>query len=130
MKPAAPTDAKLKRMLGDRFAEYQSLLKLTAPCPHEWMFYGPKYGWKIKFVGKEKVLLYFTPRENSFSVGFAVRDAEREALMNSELPSATKEKLGSAKRFPEGYPLLFGVSRKSDMSPVRLVIETLMSMRS
>ena len=75
-------------MLGDSYPEYQDLLKLTASLPHEWMFYGPKYGWKIKIFTKAKVLLYLTPKENSFSLGFAVRDAEREALLKSKLPKA------------------------------------------
>jgi hypothetical protein len=129
-KLKAPTDAELKRMLGESYAEYQNLLELTAPYPHEWMFYGPKYGWKIKIIGKAKVLLYLTPQENFFRLGFAVRDAEREALLKSKLPDATKEQLKLAKRYPEGYPLLLGVSKKDDMGKVRLVVETLMSMRS
>lgn len=117
-------------MLGESFPQYQNLLELTAPYPHEWMFYGPKYGWKIKIVGKAKVLLYLTPKENSFSVGFAVRDAERDALLKSKLPKTTIDELKSAKRYPEGYPVRFEVGSKSDMNPVRLVVETLMSMRS
>ena len=129
-KPAAPSDTELKRMLGESFAEYQNLLELTAPYPHEWMFYGPKYGWKIKIIGKGKVLLYLTPQENYFRLGFAVRDAERDALLKSKLPDVNKEELKSAKRYPEGYPLLLGVSKKDDMKTVRLVVETLMSMRS
>lgn len=129
-KPDAPSDADLKRMLGDSFPEYQDLLKLTTPYPHEWMFYGPKYGWKIKIVGKAKVLLYLTPKENSFTLGFAVRDVERDALLKSKLPKATIDELKSAKRYPEGYPVRFEVGSKDDMIPVRLVVETLMSMRS
>jgi hypothetical protein len=129
-KPPAPSDAELKRMLGDSFTEYQDLLKLTASLPHEWMFYGPKYGWKIKIFTKAKVLLYLTPKENSFGLGFAVRDAEREVLLKSKLPKATKDGLQSSKRYPEGYPLLLTVGKESDMKPVRLVVETLTAMRS
>lgn len=117
-------------MLGDSFREYEDLLELTAPLPHEWMFYGLKYGWKIKIIGKAKVLLYLTPKENSFSVGFAVRDAEREVLLKSKLPKTMKDGLQSAKRYPEGYPLLLNVGKESDMKPVRLVVETLMALRS
>ena len=117
-------------MLGDSFPEYENLLELTASLPHEWMFYGPKYGWKIKIFTKAKVLLYLTPKENSFGVGFAVRDAERDALLKSKLPGTKKDELTSAKRYPEGYPLLLNVGKESDMKSVRLVVETLMSMRA
>ena len=129
-KPDAPTDAELKRMLGDSFPEYQNLLKLTASLPYKWMFYGPKYGWKIKIFTKAKVLLYLTPKENAFTLGFAVRDNEREALLKSKLPKVTIDELTIAKRYPEGYPVRFEVKTKNDMIPVRLVVETLMSMRS
>jgi len=116
-------------MLGSSFPEYEDLLSLTASFPHEWMFYGPKYGWKIKIFTKAKVLLYLTPKENSFTVGLAVRDEEREALLKSKLSKTAKDELKSVKRYPEGYPLRFKVARESDMKPVRLVVETLMSMR-
>jgi hypothetical protein len=129
-KPDAPTDAALKRMLGDSFPEYQDLLKQTASLPHEWMFYGPKYGWKIKIFTKAKVLLYLTPKENSFTLGFAVRDDEREALLKSKLPKTTIEELKTAKRYPEGYPVRFEVKTNNDMAPVHLVVEKLMSMRA
>ncbi len=129
-KPDAPSDADLKRMLGESFPQYQNLLELTAPYPHEWMFYGPKYGWKIKIVGKAKVLLYLTPKKKSFTLGFAVRDAEREALLKSKLPKITIDELKSAKRYPEGYPVRFEVGSKGEMNPVRLVVEILMSMRA
>ena len=129
-KPVAPTDTELKQLLGSSFPKYQDLLKLTASLPHEWMFYGPKYGWKIKIFTKAKVLLYLTPKENLFTVGLAVRDTEREVLLKSKLSRQAKDELKSAKRYPEGYPLLFDVRTKNDMTPVNLVVETLMSMRS
>ena len=129
-KPPAPSDAELKRMLGNSFSEYEDLLSLTASLPHEWMFYGPKYGWKIKIFTKAKVLLYLTPKENLFTVGLAVRDTEREVLLKSKLSKTAKDELKSAKRYPEGYPLHFDVRTKNDMTPVNLVVETLMSMRS
>jgi len=129
-KPDAPTDGELKKMLGDSFSEYKDLLKQTSSLPHEWMFYGPKYGWKIKIFTKAKVLLYLTPKENAFTLGFAVRDDEREALLKSKLPKTTIDELKSAKRYPEGFPVRFEVKSKNDMSPVRLVVETLMSMRA
>lgn len=129
-KPTAPSEGELKRMLGETYTKYQNILELTAKYPHEWKYYGKKYGWNMKFTDKGKVLLYLTPQENSFRVGFALRDAERKTLLKSKLPSATKEELNSANRYPEGYPLLLDVGRKSDVKSARLVIETLMSMRS
>jgi len=129
-KPAAPSYTELKQLFGTSFPEYQDLLKQTASLTHEWMFYGPKYGWKIKIFTKAKVLLYLTPKENAFTLGFAVRDDEREALLKSKLPKTTIDELKSAKRYPEGYPVRFEVKTKNDMNPVRLVVETLMSMRA
>ena len=117
-------------MLGDTFTEYRELVDLTPQFEHEWMYYGPKYGWKIKFVGKGKVLLYLTPGEGEFRVGFAVRDTEREALLKSKLPAPMREELKNAKRYPEGYPVRVAVKKKNDSAPVRTVVETLVAMRS
>lgn len=129
-KEVVPDDLQLRRALGEIYSVYEEILKLTEIHSHEWKCYGKKYGWQLKVMHKAKVLLYLTPLENSFRIGFAVREMEREALLKSKLSKKAKEELSQAKKYPEGYPLRFLVIRKSDMKPVRLVIEALNLMRS
>jgi hypothetical protein len=100
-KEVVPDESAMKRVLGEMYTAYQEVLKLTEQLPHEWMYYGKKYGWQLKVMQKGKVLLYLVPLENSFRIGFAVREKERDALLNINLPAKAKEELQSAKKYPE-----------------------------
>jgi hypothetical protein len=128
-KESKPDDARLKEVLGGLFSAYQNIVRLTADYRHEWKFYDTKYGWQLKATLKGKALFYLVPLEKSFRMGCAVREKEKEILLNSTLPSQMKEELTLAKKSPEGYPLRLLVRRKSEMKVVRLVIDTLMSLR-
>jgi hypothetical protein len=125
-----PDEFELKRVLGETYSAYQEILKLTEGHRREWKYYGTKFGWQLKVVRNGKALRYLTPLKSSFRLGFAVRDNERDTLLNSNLPAKAKQDLRLAKRYPEGYPVRLSVSRKSEMNPVRVVIKTLQSMRS
>lgn len=128
-KEVVPDESKLEQVLGEMYDGYQEILTMTERCPREWKYYGKKFGWQLKVMHKWKTLLYLSPLKGSFRVGLAVRDDEREALLNSSLPPKVKQELTAAKKYPEGYPLRFLVKRESDMKSVRLAIQMLRSMR-
>jgi hypothetical protein len=124
-KEVTPDESKLKKALGELYPAYKEILELTDAYDHEWKYYGKKYGWQLKVMHKGKALLYLTPQEKSFKIGLAVRENERERLINSSLPPKTKEELASAKKYPEGYPVRLDIKSKTDMQEVRVVIEVL-----
>ena len=125
-----PDELKLKRVLGDLFLSYQEVLSLTEDFPHEWKFYGKKFGWQLKVVRRGKALLYLVPFKNSFRLGFALREKERDALLNSKLAAKAKAELEMARKYPEGYPVRLNVNKASEMESVRLIIQTLKAMRT
>jgi hypothetical protein len=129
-KEVAPDESKLKKALGELYSAYKEVLELTEGYDHEWKYYGKKIGWQLKVTRKGKALLYLTPVEKSFRIGFALRENERERLMNSSLPPKTKEQLAAAKKYPEGYPLRLEIKSKTDMRTMRVVIEVLKELRS
>jgi hypothetical protein len=129
-KEVSPDESKLKKILGKLYFAYKQVLELTEAYDHEWKYYGKKHGWQLKVARKGKALLYLTPLEKSFKIGLAVRENERERLLNSSLPPKTKEKLSTAKKYPEGYPLRLEIKSKADMRTVRAVIEVLKESRS
>jgi len=129
-KEVVPGDHELKRILGEIYHSYREILTLTETYAHEWKHYGKKFGWQLKVVHGGKALLWLAPQKNSFRLGFAVREKEKEVLLNSKLPATVKKELNVAKRYPEGYPLRLLVSEEKDMKPVRLVVEMLKSMRA
>ncbi len=128
-KEAVPDDLRLKRAFGAIHPAYKEILKLIEAYSREWKFYGPKIGWQLKVTQKGKALFYLTPQDGSFRLGFAVRDKEKEVLLNSKLSAKAKEELAGAKRYLEGYPLRLKVKKESDMREVRLVVDTLKALR-
>jgi hypothetical protein len=130
LREAVPDDQKLKNAFGSIYPAFKELLTLVEEYEQVWKFYGPRIGWQCKVAHKGKALFYLTPEEGSFRLGFAVRDKEREILLNSKLPAKAKEELVAAKRYPEGWPLRLHISKQGDMKAVRLVVDTLKTLRS
>ncbi len=129
-KELVPDDPKLKKALRAVYPVYKDILASIEAYPREWKFYGAKYGWQLKATHKGKALLYLIPQEGAFRLGFAVRDIEKEALLNSKLPAKLKGELAVAKRYPEGWPLHLDVKKASDMKAVSIVVDTLKSLRT
>jgi hypothetical protein len=129
-KENAPDESKLKKALGELYSAYKEVLEPTEAYDHEWKYYGKKIGWQLKVTRKGKALLYLTPLEGSFRIGFAVRENERDRLLNSSLSPKTKEELATAKKYPEGYPLRLEIRSKTDMRTVRVALEVLKELRS
>lgn len=124
-----PTEPKLKEALGAHYSAYKEILDLTDAFDHEWKYYGAKIGWQLKATRKGKALFYLTPHEQSFRIGFAVRENERKRLLDSNLFPESKCQLASAKKYPEGYPLRLEVRNKANMKDVRTVIAVLKESR-
>ena len=129
LKDAAPDDLSLKRALGAVYSAYTEILTLIESYTKEWKFYGARLGWQLKVSQKGKALFYLVPLDKAFRLGFALRDKEKEVLLQSKLPAKSKEELATAKRYPEGYPLKLLVKKESDMKAVRLVVSTLKALR-
>jgi hypothetical protein len=124
-----PDEPKLKKILGELYSAYKELLDLAEDFDHEGKYYGTKIGWQLKATRKGKALFYLTPIEQSFRIGFAVRENEWERLLNSNLSSQSKRQMATAKKYPEGYPLWLAITKKADMKDVRSVLEVLKELR-
>ena len=129
-KDIDPTEQALKKALGELYSAYKEILELAGSFDHEWKYYGAKIGWQIKAANKGKALFWLAPLEGSFRLAFSVRQREREQLLKSNISPASKEQLATAKKYLEGYPLRFTVTKKSDMKDVRIVLETLKELRT
>jgi hypothetical protein len=128
-KEVVPDDRTLEKALEGAYPAYKEILTLIEGFLREWKFYGAKHGWQLKVSKKGKALFYLTPQGGIFKVGFAVREKEKELLLNSKLSAKAKAELAHTKKYPEGYPLMLHVKEARDMRSVRLVVETLKSLR-
>ncbi len=129
-KEVFPDKRRLQTVLRDAFSSYEELLDLTQDFAQKWKFYGEMIGWQLKVERDGKALLYVTPLENSFRVGLAVRDEERDALLGSQMPSPKKDELRSAVKYAEGYPLRFEIRRQNDMAGLRVALDLLVRTRA
>ena len=129
-KEIPPEERMLHKVLGQLHPAYKEVLELTEGYSYEWKYYGKTLGWQLKVTHKGKALLYLTPLENSFRIGFAVRENEKEALLKSDLPPKTREQLAIARKYPEGYPLQLEIKTKTDMKAVRIALGVLKQLRS
>lgn len=129
-KKVVPDDPKLKKVLGVVYPAYKEILLSIDTYPQTWKFYGPGHGWQLKVTRKGKALFYLTPLVKSFRLALAVRESEKEILLNSKLPAKTKKELMTAKKFSEGYPLRFLVGKQSEMRAVHMVVAALKDLRS
>ena len=128
-KAYPPEAAALRNALGSLYPAYKEVLALAEGLDLEWKYYGRKIGWQLKASRKGKALFYLTPLQQLFRVGMAVRESEREALLQSHLPARIKSELKSAKKYPEGYPLRLAISQPSDMKALGIVLALLRDSR-
>jgi hypothetical protein len=130
VEKAYPPEADtLRNALGPLYPVYKETLQLVEGFDLEWKYYGRRIGWQLKASRKGKALFYLTPLQQSFRIGMAIRETEREELMRSSLPASVKKELKSAKRYPEGYPLRLLIARPSHMKSLHIVFELLKDSR-
>jgi hypothetical protein len=128
-KDCPPDAPALRKALGTLHPAYKEILTLAEGFEIEWKYYDRRIGWQLKTSRKGKALFYLTPLQQSFRIGMAIRETEREELMRSSLPASVKKELKSAKRYPEGYPLRLLIARPSHMKSLHIVLELLKDCR-
>ena len=128
-KSVIPDDSQLKLTLGTTYSFLKKLEGLTENYVREWKFYNKKSGWIYKVSNKKKSLFYVTPLKNNFNIGFALRESEREALLNSKLSNETREKLLSAEKYPEGFALRLNIKNKDDFNNLITIVSVIMELR-
>lgn len=124
-KDIQPDNEMLKDALGRSFTHFEKLQDLTKHLIQEWKFYGKKYGWQFKVSEKKKAVCYVVPYEKYFLAGMALREADRNLLLDSKLDPQVKEELAKAEKIMEGYPLSFNIRTKADFKKLITVLEIL-----
>jgi len=125
-----PDVPALEKALGETYSYFKRLDEETSDYTREWKFYNPKSGWVYKVAQKKKSLFYITPLDGRFNIGFAIRETEKEALLQENISSTLREKVIKADKYPEGYALRFSVCDKTDFTDVGVVLSTLIKLRA
>ena len=129
-KSKMPDADMLKAALKETYLFYESIVRMTEEKTLEWKFYSPKSGWTLKVFDKKKALCWITPYDAHFNLSMAVRDVERESLLQlGELSPAIREKLETAEKYPEGWALRITVVSEADFHDAEAAISQVMKIR-
>lgn len=97
----------LQKVLGNCASNYNDLMVLIKRFETKWTFYK---GWSQKVFDKKKALLYITPYYDGYIVSAAIRENERNNLLDNKNMSFIHQVLAATKKVSEGYPLRMEVT--------------------
>ena len=130
-KSAEPQPEELEKVLGKTTQHWDSLVEQVGeeyePLEKTWIYPGANWGWSLRLKQKKRTVLYLTPGEGHFLVGFALGEKAIAAAHAGELPAPVLELIDSAPRFPEGRAVRIEVRKKEDVSNVLKVANAKMS---
>ena len=121
-KSNEPGAHDLRQVLGRSSARWDELIDhlATAQAPMEtsWTYAGANWGWSLRLKRKKRTILYMTPRERHFLVGFALGEKAVAAAHEAGLPEAVLAVIDGARRYAEGRAVRLEVRTRKDLAPV------------
>lgn len=125
---AKPDDESLRAALGDAFGFYAQILAATGTWPREWAF-SKHSGWMLKVHDKRKALLYLIPLDGGLRLSLTLRESERAQLMADRSLTGLHRQIGMARKYSEGYALVFEVRGDGDLGPFAALLGKLIAVR-
>lgn len=124
-KSRPPRDADLEVELGRSFGAWSALLGHLAaeypPLSRKWAFGGAKWGWVLRLIQKKRTILYMTPRNRRFQVGFVLGEKAVAATREVALSPAVVEVIEDAPKYGEGRGVLLEVRYKKDLPDIEKI---------
>jgi hypothetical protein len=118
-KSKKPRASDLERTLKRASAHWNSLIQHIAseypPLDEMWTFAGAKWGWSLRLRQQKRAVLYMTPCEGYFFVGFALGEKAVKAAHGSSLPDSLLAVLDEANKYAEGRAVRIEVRSKKDL---------------
>ena len=126
---SAPEAEAVQRVLGAASSYYRDLLVRTAGFTPSWT-YTKGSGWLLKLAAKGKVLCYVVPLVGSFRVSMAIREAERDHLLEAPGMVAFAPLVRAARKAPEGFAIVFDVNGDDAYDRCRRFIDWVVEARA
>jgi hypothetical protein len=123
-----PTDKDIRLLLQDNYRFYANLAAITKSNTHEWSF-SKSGGWMEKVHDGKKALYYLIPLQGSFTISLAIREAEKDKMVDDKGFQNYLTILTEAKKYSEGYNLRFSVEDESTFAVCRNFITKLIELR-
>ena len=121
-KAQEPQKPELNSVLGEASELWDQLVSSIEsgfdPLAEEWVFSGKKWGWALRLKHKKRAVLYMTPSEGFFYVGFALGKKAVNAAHTSDLPKNVLRIIDCAQDYVEGKAVRLEVRSVHDVSNV------------
>ena len=118
-KSKQPRAVDLKKTLGPATAQWDSLIAHIvaqySPLEETWNFSGANWGWSLRLKQKKRTVLYMTPCNGFFLVGFALGEKAVKAAHDSPLPGSILTVIDEAKKYAEGRAVRIEIKNKKDL---------------
>jgi hypothetical protein len=110
--------------LGNTEAEWDMLIqwmdKELDVREQEWKGVIPgKYGWSLRLKQKKRNIVYLSPCQGCFRVGFMLGDRAMETVRLTLFPAAVAKVIAEATHYPEGTGITLLVKRAQDLASIR-----------
>jgi hypothetical protein len=124
-----PTEALLRKQLGQGMDYYISILSKSGEYRKQWHF-SRGNGWILKVADVHKALYYMIPMEDGIEISLTIRDGERAEFLKNGKFGKLCPQLESAIKYSEGYALRFGIGSSPDCKSAAMFLTELMMMRA
>jgi hypothetical protein len=124
----SPTEALLRKHLGNAAQFYTSVLSTSGNYRKQWQ-YNRGNGWILKVDDTRKVLYYLIAFEEGIEISLTVRDSERTDFMKNPGLEKIYPQLEKGTRYSEGYALRFEIENEIDCRSACQFLTELMKLR-
>jgi hypothetical protein len=86
------------------------------PIAKDWRFSGKQWGWSLRLKHKKRAVLYMTPAQGFFYVGFVLGEKAVAAAHQSALPQSVLDLIDNSQKYAEGRAVRLEVRNWDDLS--------------
>ncbi|MCM2315643.1 MAG: DUF3788 domain-containing protein [Thermoanaerobaculia bacterium] len=118
-----PSSDELRQALGSSAKRWAALLEHVhsahGPFTELWRHAGAKFGWSLRLMQKERVILYLTPQRGAFLVGLVLGERAARSAEAGSLPPLAVEALAAAPKYAEGRGIRLSVTSDAELEAAR-----------
>lgn len=118
-KMIKPNDESLIIELGPAITLWDDLKqcvhKKFNPVTEDWIYGGKKHGWSLRLKFRKRAILYMTPANHYFEIGFALGEKAFNAILQSQLPEYLIDIVKKAPKYPEGRGVRLEIRNAEDV---------------
>jgi hypothetical protein len=126
-KSSPPSPAELQKTLGPAATRWADLLSSVAvrhaPITEKWAFAGANFGWSLRLLRKDRILVYLTPQTGHFLMGVVLGEKAAALAQAPAVPAQARALVEQAPRYAEGRGIRLVVASPEDLRTAQVLVE-------